>query len=429
MPPRTNEELFLDGVGPLPIHAPASVSELAELVREAATVGAAVFPVAGRTMLDYGLPPTRPGRAVDLRGLNAVLDYPAADMTITVQAGLTIADLQRILGQSRQWLPIDVPHPDRATVGGALACNLPGFRRAGYGSWRDYVLGMTVINDQGEMVRSGGRVVKNVAGYDLHKLHIGALGTLGVIVEVTFKVRPLPESRAIVCCRCAEESLAALLERLHQSRSRPVGVAVLNVAAARDFDLLRSWANADALLVLVGYEEKNSTVRWQTHQWRQELAGIADVEFLGQLDDPHLPLWQQLADFVLFPSALATFRAQVMPSQTVAMLRAARHLGAMRLVAYAASGTIYGHWPQLSDRETLLRYLEALRGTAAGLYRVQAESAPAAGRVVVLRCPAEWKTAELLWGEPTADAFLQRRIKDTFDPKNLFNPGRFPAGW
>jgi len=153
------------------------------------------------------------------------------------------------------------------------------------------------------------------------------------------------------------------------------------------------------------------------------------VTVLTVWDDPESPLWQQLADFPLFPSAQATFRAQVLPSHVAALLRAAQHLGPPALLAHATSGTVYGHWSEMPDRATLARHLEALRATAAGFYQASPESAPSPGRVVLLRCPSAWKTPELVWGQPSADAFLQRRIKETFDPKYLFNPGRFPTGW
>ena len=118
---------------------------------------------------------------MDCRSLNRVIDYPARDMTITVQAGITIAELQTLLAAENQRLPVDVPHADRATLGGALAVNVSGPRRYGFGTLRDYVIGISTVNDEGQEVKAGGRVVKNVAGYDLCKLHIGALGTLGII--------------------------------------------------------------------------------------------------------------------------------------------------------------------------------------------------------------------------------------------------------
>ena len=184
----------IDDFGPLTVVRPQSVADLGDVVRRAAAEQQALYPVGGGTMLGLGLPPSRPGWAVDLRSLNSVIDYPARDMTITVQAGVPIAELRRVLAAENQRLPVDVPHADRATLGGALATNVSGPRRYGSGTLRDYVLGLSTVNDEGQEVKAGGRVVKNVAGYDLCKLHIGALGTLGVITQATLKVRPIPEA-------------------------------------------------------------------------------------------------------------------------------------------------------------------------------------------------------------------------------------------
>src|SRR6202030_783750 len=118
--------------------------------------------------------------------------------TITVQAGITLGRLQDLLATENQRLPVDVPHPDRATLGGALAVNASGPRRPGFGPLRDYVIGITTVNDEGQETKAGGRVVKNVAGYDLCKLHIGALGTLGILTQVTLKVLPRPETQALL---------------------------------------------------------------------------------------------------------------------------------------------------------------------------------------------------------------------------------------
>lgn len=424
-----SESMYLDERGPFPLVRPASATELCELVRGVAATDEAIFPKGGGTMLDYGLPPNKSGRVCDLRRLNRVVDYPADDMTVTLEAGMTLAELQRVLGQSRQWLPIDAPLPERTTIGGALATNLPGPRRYGYGTWRDYVLGMTVVNDQGELTRSGGRVVKNVAGYDLHKLHIGALGTLGVIVEVTFKVRPLPESRALLCWRCTEDALLRILDNVQATQTRPVTITVLNDRAAQFADALRSWAQPGDYLVLIGFEGKRSTVAWQLTQLRQELSQVEQCESLGEWgDEASQDIWQWLADFPLLASAKVSFRASVLPSQTPYLLKATKHLGQLAVIAHAGSGTVYGHWLAVEESD-LQQYLDALRSIAAAISRVDAEAAPAPGRVLVLRCPRAWKTPQLLWGEPADNLFLHRKIKETFDPHGRFNPGRFPAGW
>ncbi len=202
MPDVEENACQIDDLGPLAAVRPQTVAEVGDLVRRAAAEGQALYPLGGRTMIGVGLPPTRPGISVDLRSLARVIDYPARDMTITVQAGITVAELQARLATENQRLPIDVPRPEQATLGGVLAVNVSGPRRYGFGTLRDYVIGISTINDEGQEVKAGGRVVKNVAGYDLCKLHIGALGTLGIITQVTLKLRPLPEDKALVTLGC-----------------------------------------------------------------------------------------------------------------------------------------------------------------------------------------------------------------------------------
>src|SRR6478736_5589529 len=176
--------------------------------------------------------------------------YPARDMTITVQAGVTIAQLQDTLKAEGQQLPVDVPFPDRATLGGAVATNASGPRRFGHGTLRDYVIGITVVNDQGKEVKGGGRVVKNVAGYDFMKLYTGSLGTLGVIAQLTLKVKPLPEAVAAIAAPCPPEMLETVLNRvLPATATRPTMISVANGPAAQ---LLGS--KGAGYLVVVGFE-------------------------------------------------------------------------------------------------------------------------------------------------------------------------------
>ncbi|MCS7168291.1 MAG: FAD-binding oxidoreductase [Gemmatales bacterium] len=424
-----SQEMYLDGVGPLAVERPEHPDQVSELVREAAARHASVFPLGGGTLLDYGLPPVCTGYICDLTGLNRLVEYPAADMTVTVQAGRTLAQLQEILQERGQWLPIDVPLPQRTTLGGALATNLPGPRRYGYGTWRDYVLGMVVVNDRGELTRSGGRVVKNVAGYDLHKLHIGALGTLGVIVEVTLKVRPLPQHNALLCWRCSERTLANFLDTVHRSQTRPVTVTVINKTAAHWCQAAPLWPESDQYLVFIGFEEKTSSVAWQREQICRELAQVPESELVHEWTAAAgSALWQWFADFPVLPSAKVSFRANVLPSQTSFMLQSCRHLGEIGVVAHAGTGTIYGHWLDVTE-SALVEQVRKLRDTLSALNRVSAEAAPASGRLILLRCPRAWKTPQLVWGEPAADQLLQHKVKQAFDPQNRFNAGRFPAGW
>ena len=169
---------------------------------------------------------------MDLCGLDQVIDFPARDMTITVQAGITIARLRNIVGRENLRLPIDVARAEQATLGGTLATNTSGPRRYGFGTLRDYVIGISAVNDMGHEFKAGGRVVKNVAGYDLCKLLVGSLGTLAIITQVTLKLRPRVEEQALVTVACETDALEKTLDQLHGSRTRPTCLELLNRPAA-----------------------------------------------------------------------------------------------------------------------------------------------------------------------------------------------------
>jgi glycolate oxidase FAD binding subunit len=405
----------IDDFGPLPVVRPLSVAELGDVVRRAAAERQAIYPVGGGTMLGLGLPPARPGFAVDARALNSVIDYPARDMTITVQAGVSIAELQRVLAVENQRLPVDVPHADRATLGGALAVNVSGPRRYGFGTLRDYVLGISTVNDEGCEVKAGGRVVKNVAGYDLCKLHVGALGTLGVITQATLKVRPIPETQVLLALGCDAAGLAPLLDLLHRSRTRPACLDVLNTAAARDVARDARAAMPDApWTVVVGIEDGVDSMSWQVRQLMQEAppAGFRGLDIRAGAAGQSL--WQALVEATDGPIARLSFKANLLPSATASFcLQAAS--GDVRLHAHAGSGIVHGHF--VSDL-TLASAQEILKGLSNA-------AAAARGNLILPRCPSEWKRTLAVWGARRGDASLMREVKAKLDPNNLFNSGRF----
>jgi len=269
----------IDYVGPLSVERPHAVAELGVLVRSAAADNLAIYPLAGQTMLHFGAPPERWGLGVDVRSFNQVIDYPARDMTITAQAGIPIAQLQQRLAGENQRLPIDVPDAERATLGGILAANVSGPRRLGFGTLRDYVLGISVVNDEGQEVKAGGRVVKNVAGYDMCKLYVGCLGTLGIITQATLKVRPLPEESALLSVACTTDDAAGLLEKIHANRTRPVCLDLLNRPAAETvYRHAGLTPPAAAWVVVAGFEDNREAVHWQVNQFTREVGGHGQLE-------------------------------------------------------------------------------------------------------------------------------------------------------
>jgi FAD/FMN-containing dehydrogenase len=189
----------------------------------------------------------------DLRSMRSVLEYTPEDMTVTVEAGVTLAQLQARLAEHNQWLPIDPPGADTLTIGALLAANRSGPRRFGYGTIREHLLGIKVVLADGRVIKAGGKVVKNVAGYDLCKLFVGSHGTLGVIVEATFKVLPRPESELFLKRTSAQlDELAPLLQQVNQSPLTPVVL-----------DLHGSGAGHTFVLGLAGARED---VEWQREQ-------------------------------------------------------------------------------------------------------------------------------------------------------------------
>jgi glycolate oxidase FAD binding subunit len=413
--------LTFDGNAHFPIVSPGSVAQLGDLVRQAAADKQALYPFGGRTMLDLGLLPSKPGLAVDLRQLDQVIDYPARDMTITVQAGITLARLKDVLKAEKQRLAVDVPCPDQATLGGAIAANASGPRRFGLGTLRDYIIGISAVNDEGHDIKGGGRVVKNVAGYDLMKLFTGSLGTLGIITQATLKLKPEPEASSLVLVPLALDQAAAILESLTSTRTRPICVDLLGPSAIQAIRAEHGFAlpgNDTVWNLVIGFEDNFKAVTWQAQQFKQELPG----ELRGTLQEfaaaDEEKLWAILRDFCLRPRARLSFKANVRPAGVPDFCRqASARTPAPMLQAHAGNGIVYGHVDDLT-----------LEQASAMLQALGAVAAAANGNLILTRCPPEWKSTLPVWGRSTSDRILMTAIKAKLDPGNIFNPGRFVDG-
>ncbi|MBI3744094.1 MAG: FAD-binding oxidoreductase, partial [Chloroflexi bacterium] len=200
----------VDGVVPAAGVSPTTVEQAAAVMKAAHTLGLAVTARGGGTAMSYGAPPERVDVLLSARRLNRILEYEPADLTCTVEAGITLGDLNEALGKHGQMLPLEAPLAGQATIGGVLAVNASGPRRFAYGTARDRLIGVRAIEASGAVIKGGGKVVKNVAGYDVPKMFVGSLGTLGIIVEATFKLSPVPKARAALLAGFRE--LAPALE-------------------------------------------------------------------------------------------------------------------------------------------------------------------------------------------------------------------------
>src|SRR5919109_2258530 len=219
----------VDGRAPWAVVIPGDVDQVGAVLALAHREGLAVVPWGGGTTMALGHPPERLDFVLSLARLNRVLAHEPADLTATVQAGITIAALSAGLGRRRQWWPLDPPLAAAATVGGVLATNTSGPKRLLYGTARDLLIGITVVHADGTISKAGGKVTKNVTGYDMMKLYTGSLGTLAVIAEATLKLRPLPPGQQLIWSTFASrEAAAETAQRLLAEGLLPNAVELVN---------------------------------------------------------------------------------------------------------------------------------------------------------------------------------------------------------
>jgi glycolate oxidase FAD binding subunit len=381
-----------------------NVQELCSLVHQAREAKVSLAPCGGGTQQHRLLPATLDSWQVDLRGMNRIIDYPFDDMTITLQAGVTMAQLHQTLAEHGQTLPIDVPFPEKATVGGSIAANVNGPRRFGWGTWRDYVIGVSFVNDRGEEAKAGGRVVKNVAGYDLCKLLTGSFGTLVIITQVTLKVRPLPQKRAIVPMQIEPDSLGKVAEAIRNSRLRPVLQIVRRTVPLNEGDL--------RVRFYIGFEESAAAVDWQVEHVKVvcRLDGV-DLETVLQGSGTEKIL-DELTRFPVQESGV-TFQLALLPSQAAEALLALLANPQDEVQADVGVGLIHGNIPNspaISDALLRIRQLRESKG----------------GHCTLLRFPIELAKDYPPFGPERPDWAMMRKVKQALDPDNLFNAGRFP---
>ncbi|MGI8979017.1 MAG: FAD-binding oxidoreductase [Pirellulaceae bacterium] len=398
---------------------PANQAELAAAVAEAYAGGSAIYPIGGGTSLDFGLPAKNPGSGLSLAGLRRIVDYPARDMTVTVEAGVTMQTLLDLLATEGQRLPLGVPLADKATVGGVVATNWNGPRRYGCGTVRDYVIGISAVDGRGMSFKGGGRVVKNVAGYDFCKLLTGSLGTLGVITQVTFKVRPLTEQFTLMACavqttRQAEKLLAALVT----SATTPAAIELLAGPVWDSEPALKTLAGAsgpEKLYLVVGFEGSAVEVEWMTRRLHDEWCeqGIEAPITIGDATD----FWKKLVDFPAVGNSPLVLKASLVPSGVTSFIDALRALDPQASIqSHAGNGIVIARLSAF-PKDGLSRAIVGNLQPAAAAHR---------GSLLVLSNPSGSEmTHQSVWGGLDVPFTLMSEVKQKFDPKNILNPGRF----
>ena len=397
----------VDGVEPSLVVEPATIEETSEVMKLASREGLAVSPRGGGTKMGLGNPPRRVDLILSTGRMDAIIEHVPGDQIVRTQAGLRLEDLQRSLAESDQMLGVDPPE-DGATVGGLVAANASGPRRLRYGTIRDLIIGIKLVLADGTMAKAGGKVVKNVAGYDLSKLFTGSLGTLGVIVEANFRLHPIRESARTVFLEVDDP--AQIPDVAQAFTHSPFSQFVLDALEMR-------WED-DRGVIAALFEGIEPAVEAQSSAAIELLRSHGEANVLGKDDGDEFwenfarPPWA-MGDVALKIGAPPSELAAVLDS----VLGAAKRAGVeVRLSGHAGTGITFAGLSGEDDR--LVDVVEEMREI-----RVRT-----GGSVVVQEAPLTIKEKLDVWG-PAGDYLgLTRRVKEKFDPGYNMNPGRFLGG-
>ncbi len=396
----------VDGKVPALICAPAAPQQLALALGICSAAQAAVIPWGGGTAMAIGNPPRRADVILKTHRFNRIIDHDHANLTLTGQSGMTLNGVQAALTPQKQFAPFDAPFPERSTLGGIVAANLNGPRRSSWGSVRDLVIGMKVVLASGEQIKAGGKVVKNVAGYDMCKLFTGSLGSLGIITELTVRVAPVPECSATGMAWGTLEQGEKLAGEITNSKLLPAAVFLRNNAARQNWQLAVSF---EGFAETVARQLRDVDSMAQRLGMRSETLGAENQQ----------PLWQELRDSPL-EAGRVVFRMTVARKSLAQIIRAidSSHTGATppAIIADMAMGTI---WLAGAANKTF----------ADGFAPLISLAQQQRGHAVMFAAPAPLKQGVEVWGPAPPALALMREIKHKFDPQAILNPGRFVGGF
>ncbi|MSP79241.1 MAG: FAD-binding oxidoreductase [Dehalococcoidia bacterium] len=419
----------VDGTAPRAVVIPKNVPTLQEALKIAKANNLGVLPRGGGTMMGIGNRPTRTDLVLCTKNLDTLVEYEPADMTVTAQAGISMKRLRETLADHSQFLPLDVPLPDRATLGGVLAANIAGAHREAYGTARDWVIGIKMAHADGSLTKAGGKVVKNVTGYEMTKLYVGSLGTLGVITEATLKVLPIPAVRRTLVARFPSmaDACSAAME-IHRAGIGTLACVAVDIGARPRIKAQMPVLTLDDALLLVEIGGRKAAVERR----QSDLVSLLRNQFSVPCDlvaSDTTALWQSLTDMgwstenspvfsmrlLNTPTAVVEMYPQIrealrLESFTVGSIMQAS-IGVLRVVAWPQPGTAIAP-KDMADWVTAFRAAAARTG----------------GHIIVEQCSPQIKQALAVWGEPPESISVMRRIKEQFDPTGILNPGRFVGG-
>jgi len=431
-------EFSIDGMVPSAIVRPASAQDVAEVVRFAIAEKLAISATGSRSKLDLGMPPARYDIALDMTGLHEIAHFDPGDLTLSVDAGMSLRQLARVLAEKGQFLPLAVPCYETSTVAGALASGIDSTLRQQYGTPRDFLIGAEFVDGKGALCKSGGRVVKNVTGYDLHKLLIGSLGTLAVITRLNFRTFILPQAHGGHLAGFSSlEGASNYRDAIEKSGLPLANLETLSpeMAAQTAAVLRETSAELAARLdpakwcVYASFEGSEAVVpRIACDLQRAANDASADSnEILNASADAQLGgVLREAFDWLRWASPCVALFRLVLPQGTPAAMaglqQAAQEASLRGVLLVRAAGIVYFTLFAETEDESTLRALESFAT------RVFSLAAASQGHATLLHAPLKLKSRVNVWGPNRADLGMMQRIKHSFDPQSIYAPGRFVGG-
>ncbi len=420
LPDDEREQYIINGHEPRVVVFPTQIDQIQELMRWANKTRIPIIPIGNGSKLGIGNPPSRVDVVLSIIKLNHVIEYEPDNLTITVQPGMFLTAFQESLGEKGQFLPLDPPYRDFGTIGGTVASNMSGALRFKYGTARDLVIGIRVVQPDGTLIKGGGKVVKNVAGYDLSKLYVGSYGTLGTIVELTLRLQPLPEDFQFVLAKFA--SVEDALDTGHQIASSQLVPTVVTAATSLPAAMI------EESCLIIAADGHPETVAWQKQRFEDICRSNGALHIESYEGASREALHRTL---VTFPEArwmdtAIVSRASVLSTELIPLLTEARQLAQalnlhLEAMSHVGNGVIYfvigaqDEELQSSAGVSIIKQLRDCVKTHRGFF-------------IVERAPLPIKREVDVWGTIGNSFPLMRKIKDALDPNAILNPGRFVSG-
>jgi glycolate oxidase FAD binding subunit len=387
---------------------PQTTAELASVMAHLHNNNGKILLCSGSSKLNWGGLAQNIDVVVSTQGLNKVIEHAVGDLTVTVEAGTKFADLQAILAKSGQFIPLDPASPESATIGGIIATADAGSLRQRYGGVRDLLLGITFVRTDGQIASAGGRVVKNVAGYDLMKLFTGSYGTLGAISQATLRVYPLPEASETIALVGEAEKLNQATKALRASALTPAKFDLLSPQLVKNLHLGKGMG------LIASFASLKESVKQQSVTLR-EIGKKLDLQSAVYTNKDEATLWERLEQQMRQPSTeLITCKIGVLPSAAVEVLLQLDSVSGGVSLIHASSGL--GVWRCAADT------------TVAEILKMRSHCQSQGGFLTILEAPIACKQQLDVWGYSGKPLELMQKIKHQFDPKYILNPHRFVGG-